>query len=256
MTFKKTLMDSTAVLTIAIGMILGTPAISEGKIATPIQHESQSKRILYGSPSSPFVFKVLVAMDEKRLPFSLIDTLPVKTLGALGQKASPEFIHASPLGKIPAYKEGNWTIADSSVIIAYLDRKNPGKPLYPSEPQEFAETLWFENYGDEVMAGTIHKKILFEMIVKPNLLKIPTDKAIVAKAVNEELPEIFSYLERALEGHLWIVGNQFTAADIAIGTHLATLKRCKIDINPAKWPNVAAYAQRLFDRPSFKNNML
>lgn len=254
MTFRKKLVNSTASLALMMGILVGSPTISVAKDGAVVQTTS-SERIIYGSPVSPFVFKVLVAMAEKGLNFKMIETLPVNTLKAMGKEASPEFKKASPLGKMPAYQEGDWTIADSAVIMEYLDRQNPDKPLYPSEPKKFAETLWFEKYGDEVMASVIHKKILFEMMVKPKLFKKPTDEAIVQKAINQELPEILSYLEKELKGKEWITGDQFTAADIAIGAQLMTLKKCGIGIDADKWPNLSAYVQRLFARPSFKKNM-
>lgn len=255
MNIRKTLINSTASLALALGIIMGTSAFSEGRIVAPPEQKISSQRIVYGSPLSPFVFKVLVTMAEKGLDFKMIETLPIRSLKAIGKEASPEFIKASPLGKIPAYQEGTWTIADSSVIMAYLDHQYPEKPLYPSEPKKLAETLWFEKYGDDVMAGVIHQKILFEKIVKPKLFKKPTDEGILQTAINQELPEILNYLEKELNGKSWIMGDQFTAADIAIGTHLVSLRHCGVEINADKWPNLVAYEQKLFARPSFVKNM-
>lgn len=255
MTFRKKFINSTAYFAVTLGIIMGTPAFSEAKIETPIEQNISSQRIVYGSPLSPFVFKVLVTMAEKGLDFKMIETLPATTLKAMGKKASPELIKASPLGKIPAYQEGDWTIADSAVIMEYLDRKYPNHPLYPSEPKKFAETLWFEKYGDEVLASVVHHKILFEKIVKPKLFNKPTGEAILQAAITQELPPLLGYLEKELQGKEWIMGDQFTAADIAIGTHLVSLKKCGIEINSDKWPNLAAYTKRILERPSFKKNM-
>ena len=91
--------------------------------------------------------------------------------------------------------------------------------------------------------------------VKPRLFKKPTNEEILQTAINQELPEILNYLENELKGKKWIAGDQFTAADIAIGTHLVSLKQCGVEISADKFPNLAAYAQSLFARPSFKKNM-
>jgi glutathione S-transferase len=255
MIFTKKLINATASLVLTLGMVMSVPAFSEEKGGGDLEKNISTERIVYGSPVSPFVFKVLVTMAEKGLDFKMIETLPVRTLKAMGKKANPAFVKASPLGKIPAYQEGNWTIADSSVIMGYLDRQNPKVPLYPAEPKKFAETLWFEKYGDEIVAGVVHHKILFEKIVKPKLFNKPTDEVILQEAITKELPEILAYLEKELKGKKWIVGDRFTAADIAIGAHLVSLKQCGVNINAEQWPNLSAYTQRLFDRPSFKKNM-
>lgn len=252
------LMSSTIYASLVMGILAGTPLEVQAGTARGAESSTDldaKKPIIYGVPTSPFSFKVLVALAEKNLDFTLIETLPVKAAKGKGQTLSPEFLEASPLGKIPALRWGDFSIADSSVIIAYLDRKAPGNPLYPSQPEDFAKTLWFEKYGDEVVASVVHHKILFEKIVKPKLFGKPTDQAILDQAITQELPEILNYLDKELSGKKWIVGNQFTAADIAIGNHLVSLKQCGVDISAEKWPNVVHYTQDLFARDSFKKNM-
>lgn len=211
-----------------------------------------SQRIVYGSAKSPFVFKVLVALAEKDLDFTLIETLPTSVLHTKGETPSLEFVKVSPLGKIPAYQEGDWSIVDSTVIIAYLDRAYSNKPLYPASAKKFAETLWFEKYGDEILTGVIYHKIFVQKIINPKLFGKPTDDNILQQAVNQELPSLLDYLNKELQGKKWITGEDFTAADIAIGIHLVTLKQCEIPISVETYPHIIAYAQRLLERPSFK----
>ncbi|HEX2580145.1 MAG TPA: glutathione S-transferase family protein [Rhabdochlamydiaceae bacterium] len=241
-----------------IGMLASMPLTAQAETevsAKPLTQLAENKLIIYGLPTSPFVFKVLVALAEKNIDFTLSPTLPEKAAKAKGQTPSLEFLAASPLGKIPALRQGNFSIAESSVIVAYLDRKYPEHPLYPSQPEEFAKVLWFQQYGDEVIASVVHHKILFEKIVKPKLFGQTTNQAVLDEAVNNELPKILSYLENELKGKKWIAGNQFTAADIAIGNHFVSLKQCDIEITADKWPNLARYTKDLFARPSFKRNM-
>src|SRR5258708_28903697 len=89
--------------------------------------------ILYGTFGSPFVRKVVVALGEKGIAF---DHDPVLPFGP-----TPEYRKISPLGKIPAFRDGDRTLADSSVIIAYLERTHPEPALYPSDPYEFARAV-------------------------------------------------------------------------------------------------------------------
>ncbi len=60
--------------------------------------------IVYGAKGSPFVRKVRVFLTEKGLPYELEEVIPVNV--------SPEFKKISPLGKIPAYRDGDLTLAD------------------------------------------------------------------------------------------------------------------------------------------------
>ena len=72
---------------------------------------------LLGAFGSPFVRKAFVALTEKGIAFEHEQVIP------FGAPASYRKI--SPLGKIPAYQDGDRTLADSSVIIAYLEKTKP-----------------------------------------------------------------------------------------------------------------------------------
>jgi len=63
--------------------------------------------ILYGSSLSPFVRKVLAFADEKRIELDLQST------GGFAEP-KPEYLEASPFRKMPAFRDGDYTLADSS----------------------------------------------------------------------------------------------------------------------------------------------
>jgi len=72
-------------------------------------------------------------------------------------------------------------LADSSVIIAYLERVKPSPALYPSDTRDYAGALWFEEYGDGGLAPIIGGKIFFQKIAGPAFFKQPTDEAVVKR---------------------------------------------------------------------------
>jgi len=78
---------------------------------------------LYGAFGSPFVRKAIVALTEKGIGYDHEQVIPFLP--------NPEYRKISPLGKIPAFRDGDRTLADSSVIIAYLERTHPEPALYP-----------------------------------------------------------------------------------------------------------------------------
>jgi glutathione S-transferase len=215
-------------------------------------HADTHERIVYGSSLSPYVLKVLVAMEEMGLEYHNIETLPLAALRANKQEPLAEFVQASPLGKIPAYREGDFTLSDSSVIIAYLDRQYPKRALFPSDPKAFAKVFWFEKYADETMSAVTHGKILTQKVVMPKLCGVPCDEAILQKAITQELPPVLAFIEQNLQGKRWICGDLFTAADIALGTQLNILDTCGVPISAEQYPHLAAYKERLFARDSFK----
>ena len=68
----------------------------------------------------------------------------------------------------------------------------------------------------------------------------------------EGLPEALGYLEAQLGDGEWFVGGRFTIADIAVGTALTQLHHAGESIDAARFPKLAAFAERIFGRPSFK----
>lgn len=92
---------------------------------------------LYGAPGSVFVRKVRILLQEKKIKY-LED--PIN----LYEYVTDDFNQASPLNKIPAISDGAYTLADSSAICAYIDKKYPKPGFYPEEPEEYGKALWYE----------------------------------------------------------------------------------------------------------------
>jgi glutathione S-transferase len=198
---------------------------------------------LYGVNASPFVRKARVVLAEKGIAYDLDPIIPINV--------SADYKKISPLGKIPAYRDGDVTLCDSSVICAYLERAKPQPALYPSDPYEYARALWFEEYGDSALVQVAGPKIFFERIVAPAFMGRATDEKVVEKAIKEELPPLFDYLESQLSGD-WLVGKAFSIADIGIATHFVNLRHARVGVDASRWPKLAKHVERVHARPSFK----
>ncbi len=201
--------------------------------------------IVYGAHGSPYVRKVCAFLAEKNLPYQIEQTIPLTP--------NPEYKKISPLGKIPCLKDGEFTVPDSSVICAYLEKKQPEPPLYPSNSQDFARALWFEEYADTALAQLVAGKIFFQKILAPLFLKRPVDEAAIAKVIEEDLPPLFNYLEGQLRDGKPVVGEKFSIADISLTAHLLAFYLAGYQIDKARWPKLNAFMERNLARPSFQN---
>jgi glutathione S-transferase len=196
-----------------------------------------------GVNASPFVRKVRVALAEKGIAYELQPTFP----GAQDE----EFRKLSPLGKVPAFKDGDKGFSDSSIICAYLEKKHPSPALYPSDPYEYARALWFEEYADSAVVGVFGPKIFFEKVVNPKFFNRPTNQETVDKAVAEEVPPICAYLESQLAGD-YLAGGQLSVGDIAVCSMFVNLFHAGYGVDTQKYPKLARYVARIHERPSFK----
>lgn len=198
---------------------------------------------VHGAVASPFVRKVLVVLDEKNVPH---EVNPVFPFGS-----DPEFRKISPLGKIPAITENGHALCDSSVIAAYLERQKPSPALYPSDPYEYGRALWFEEYADTAMSGVIGPKIFFARIVGPRFMNQPADEAAIQKAIDEDLPPLFDYLESQLDERGALAGGAFSIADVSVVSQLVNLSYAGVRVDQARWPKLAGLFAKTTSRPSF-----
>jgi glutathione S-transferase len=200
--------------------------------------------IVYGSSLSPFVRKVLAFAAEKGIE---VET-KVLPLGS----DDPEFREASPFGKIPGFRDGDFAISDSTAIIAYLDAIRPEPNLIPTDPRTRARTVWYEEFSDTILCAC-GAKMFFNRIVAPRFLGRDGDLAAADAAERDELPRLLDYLERVMPDSGWLVEDRLTLADIAVATPFANLRHLGIDLDGARWAKVTAFAARMLDRPSFKH---
>jgi glutathione S-transferase len=199
---------------------------------------------LLGAFGSPFVRKAYVALTEKGIPFEHEQVIPFGV--------SPEYRKISPLGKIPAYQDGDKTLADSSVIIAYLEKIHPLPALYPSDPYDYARALWFEEFGDGGLAPVLGTKVFFPKVIAPRFFKQEPNLAEIQKVVDTEVPPLFDYLEGEIGDKEYLVGNKFGIADIGVATIFANYAYAGYGVDAKRWPKLAAYINRILSRPSFK----
>ena len=202
---------------------------------------------IHGVTPSPFVRKTLVFLAEKGIEHDLSVVPPFPPANA-----TPEFRRMSPLGKVPAYSDGDWSISDSSVICAYLERTHPNPPLYPEDDREYARALWFEEFADSKLADATGT-VFFQRVITPRILKGTCDEAVVRRALDEDLPPLLDYLEGQLGDREYLAGGRFTIADIAVASMLQNLKHAGEAVDPERWPRLAAWVERIHGRPSFKN---
>ena len=198
--------------------------------------------IVYGAPLSPFVRKLRLFLAEKGLEYQLEIITP------FGQ---PEWYRElSPLGRIPALKDDDFALADSSVICHYLEEKYPDlEALYGSTPAQRARINWLEKYADYELAPLTTFAVFRNRVLKPTMQQ-PCDEAAVQSALHDKLPAHFDYLEKTLGNADSFVDNRLSMADLAISCQLINLEHGGERVDGQRWPQLAALLERIKARPS------
>ena len=164
-------------------------------------------------------------LEELGIPyeFVLVDLVA-------GEQRQPGFLAVNPFGKVPVIVDGTFKLWESGAILLYLAEK----------------------YDDSI-AITIEGRIkLAQWILFTNATFKP---AIYNEARRErEMPRLFSALNQYLRQHYFLLGDQFSAADVALGAQLSyMLIRMNLDFRKEKqYEAVLDYFDRLTKRLPFQ----
>ena len=195
---------------------------------------------IYGFPLSPFVRKVVVAVKEKGLEAEVVPSNP--------SQPDEEFAAISPFHKIPAFRDGDFTLADSTAIVTYLDAKYPEPALLPASPEARAKAIWFEEVADTVFipAGA---PIVLNRFLRPRIFGTEGDEAAAIDA-EEAVKRPLAYLDGAVSDG-WLAG-EFTVGDIAVASVIRTLGYAGWQLDEAAYPRLAAWYGRVQAREGGK----
>lgn len=199
---------------------------------------------LYNNDFSPNAKRVRVAARE------LGANLDVVQLDfAKGEHKAPPYMAKNPNGKIPTFEDADGTVVwESPAILFYLAEKHPEKGLLPKDAIARTEAMRWMFWNASHLEAAVFK-IGLERIVKPMLMKQPSDEAAVAVAM-KDIERYAPVLNAELEGKDWILGKSFSIADIALGTSIEFGTHAKIDFSQYK--HLTAWLGRLQARDSWK----
>jgi glutathione S-transferase len=194
--------------------------------------------ILYGHPFSSYTQKVLVALYENSTPFEFL------CLGQETPQHSVEWLRRWPLRKFPLLVDGERSVAETSIIIEYLQLAHPGPVrLLPVDPMAALEVRFLDRFFDlHVMSPVQHA-------VGGALTGDPVKRQEGLAFAVEKLEGAYAWLEGRLAGKAWATGEDFTLADCAAAPSLFYADWTH-RISEA-FPLLRGYRARLLARPSF-----
>ncbi|HKA32449.1 MAG TPA: glutathione S-transferase family protein [Candidatus Binatia bacterium] len=192
---------------------------------------------LYDFASSPNCQRVIVVMEEKKLPY---EKVPVD-LKKMEQK-KPDFLKLNPYGKVPVIIDGATVLYESLIINEYLEEKYPETPLLPKDPGKRAKARILLDYGMNHLDGS-YQKIRKEMMKDEK----ERDQRLIEDA-RRELRHLLGRLERELGDQPYLAG-EFSLVDAALIPRFLRLAGMGVLPDPSL-PNMAKWIERMKQRPS------
>jgi glutathione S-transferase len=203
---------------------------------------------IYGVPISVHTRKVIVVALAKGLDFEVIPVVPV-----IPGNPPANWRELSPTGKIPALVDGDFTVADSAAICAYLEKTHAAQPVYPSAPRDYATVLALEQYAGALFREVVHP-LFQETFVFPRIQQVATNQKRIDKVLSESLPEMFGFLDAAIHGD-YLVGDRATVADFAVMSNLITYQYIGFNLYRDRFRRLAAWFDRLLRQPVMAETM-
>jgi glutathione S-transferase len=228
--------------------------------------------VLYHASHSTCSQKVRMVLAEKQLAFQ-----EVRLDLAKKDQLKPEYLALNPNGVVPTLVDGDAVIIESSVICEYLDERYPQSPLAPTDIVERARMRSWMRFLEEVPTAAIRvpsvnraflyrfdgldqarfeaeqmnvrkaRKELFQRMGSPQgFSKAEVDRSL------EQLAETCKRMHDALERGPWLMGEQFTLADVLVTPTIDRMQDLGLsNLWEEKYPRVSAWYDRLKLRPSF-----
>jgi glutathione S-transferase len=198
---------------------------------------------IIGSYVSPYVRKVLVALDLKGIRYEIDPIIPF-----MGNDA---FSKLSPIRRIPVFTDDQVTLSDSTVICEYLDDRHPEPPLRPADVVARARARWMEEFADTRMGEVFIWRLFNQVAINPFVWGIPTDQEVLDRALQEDIPHVLDYLEGELPSEGFLFGALGTA-DVSIATFFRNAAFARYRVDAGRWPVAAAYVERVLATESFQ----
>ena len=181
--------------------------------------------------------RILWLLEELDLPYEI---KPYQR-DATTRLAPPELQKVHPLGKSPVITDGNRTVAESGAIIDYIIRRHAGGRLQPfPESPEYDEYQQWMHYAE----GSAMLPLMLNLYA----MRLG-DAAALMPRIESEIANHLSYIDGALKGREFLVGDSLTGADIQmsfVGEVAGAFGQ------RAKYPNLDAWTRRLHERPAYR----
>ena len=181
-------------------------------------------------------FRALWIAKELGLDYEHVPT----EIGQHGAR-KPEYLAINPNGRLPAIDDGGFILWESLAITLYLAKKHSTGRLYPAtlegEAKAWQWSLWAVQEVDRgVNIWSLHA------------LRLPPGERDAGKRAEalKALEAPFRVLDQSLADRRYLLGDQFTVADLNVA---AVISRA-IDMELAPWPRLAPWLGRCLERPA------
>lgn len=146
-----------------------------------------------------------------------------------GEHKQPDYLKINPMGKVPSIIDGDFQLWESGAILLYLTEK------YGKMPDSLEQR------------SLLYQWILFGNATLAQSLFIEANR-------EKEIHKLLTGLNQVLQDRSYLLGEEFSVADIAVGLVLA-FAVSMLNLDFSAYPAVLKYLQKLTERPAYKESI-
>lgn len=164
-----------------------------------------------------------------------------------GEGRKAEYLAVHPHGYVPALEDDGGVLVESAAIVLYLVERYGAGKLAPA-PGSFARGKYYEwmVYVPATVDPCL-ETIMFNTVFLPESHRLPV---LVERAKKKWVKTIQPHITRSLGDQPWILGDDFTAADVLVGSAVAWAQMAGV-LDDEK---LIAYLDRAAARPAFRED--
>jgi glutathione S-transferase len=177
---------------------------------TSVPNDNHGQLKIWGRANSVNVQKVLWCLRELDLAYERIDAGM-----AFGRNQEPDYLAMNPNGRIPTLVDGGFVLWESNSIMRYLVLAyREGSPLYPQAPKRRASVdRWLDWTLSTIQP--VDRPVFWALVRTPVEQR---DMVAIQKDADAEAVQ-WRILDTQLASRRFVEGDDFTLADIALGTY-------------------------------------
>ena len=186
--------------------------------------------------------RIVWLLEELGLPYTLerVEFAPT---------SSEFFIQKTPFGKLPTLEDGEVLMCESGAIIEYiLERYGAGRLAPPIGSPKRAAFLQWLHFAESTAFPPLGIVVW--------LTRYRGDSAQYETVIADSRKRAasgFEFVERELGQKAWLLGDEFSAADVMMGFTLVAARL--LGVLDERFPALLAYLGRLQARPALQRTL-
>jgi glutathione S-transferase len=192
---------------------------------------------LYDYLDSGNGYKVRLLLALLARPYELIEVDILK-----GETRTPGFLAMNPNGRIPVLEldDGRY-LAESNAILYYLAENTPYLPSDPWQRAKVLQWLCFEQYSHEPYIATLRYWIRH--------VDLNGTRGLLAEEKRRGGEAALALMNDQLSGHRFLVGSDFTVADIALYAYTHVASQAGFDLG--RHPSLRRWLGEVSNQPGY-----